>query len=575
MKPALLWLVVRSTRNRLARRLARLREPRYALAMVVGLAYFWFIFLRPGRPTPLTGTAPGGGTHLAYAFMIALLVASWWLVGADRVALTFSPAEVTLLFPAPVSRRELVQLKLLQAQAFVLVSTVIWALLLGRDTGSVWLRAVGLWVFFSTLYLHRLAASLVRATAAEHGGAGVRRQRWALAVFGIAAAVVLWSVVRALPALQAAVPRHALGDALGELLRTPPLSVVLVPFQLLLAPVFAATTGEWVRAIGPAVLLMVAHYPWVLRSDLAFEESAAEAAAKRAAALANAPSRGVRVRAPRRGVLRGRLAFPLPPTGRPAVAIVWKNAIALARTIPVTTVIGVMITAVLVVVMAFAIMPPGWSAPGVIGTACLIFAGVLVIMGPLWVRNDLRFDLLRLEMLRSYPLRGRSIVRAEIAASVATLSAAQVVLLLAGYLLVPPGAYVGSTLGDRTALLVAALVVLPVLNAAGLAIQNAATLLFPAWTRLGIMRAGGIEAMGQSIVTTLGTLIVLLAVLAIPALVGGVLAVLGVGAVGFWGAVPGAVICAAGVLVELWALTAWLGRVFERTEPSVLDFAAH
>jgi ABC-2 type transport system permease protein len=573
MKPALLWLVVRSTRNRMARRLARLREPRYALAMLVGLAYFWLIFLRPGRPTPLTGTTPGSGTHLAYAFAIALLVASWWLAGGDKVALTFSPAEVTLLFPAPVTRRELVQLKLLQAQAFVLVSTVIWALLLGRDTGSVWLRAAGLWVFFSTLYLHRLGASLVRATAAEHGVAGVRRQRWALAVFGIAAAAVLWSVVRALPALQAAVPRHALGDALGELLRTPPLSVVLFPFQLLLAPVFAATPREWVRAIGPALLLMVAHYPWILRSDLAFEESAAEAAAKRAAALSNAPARGVRIRAPRRGVLRGRLA--LPPTGRPAVAIVWKNAIALARTIPMATVVGVMIMAVLVAVMTFAVMPPGWSAASVIGTACLIFAGLLVIMGPLWVRNDLRFDLLRLEMLRSYPLSGRSIVRAEIAASVATLSAAQVVLLLVGYLLVPPGAYAGSTLGDRTALLVAALVVLPVVNAAGLAIQNAATLLFPAWTRLGLVRAGGIEAMGQSIVTTLGTLVVLLAVLAIPGVVGGALAVLGVGAAGFWGAVPGAVVGAAGVLVELWALTTWLGRVFERTEPSVLDFAAH
>ena len=52
----------------------------------------------------------------------------------------------------------------------------------------------------------------------------------------------------------------------------------------------------------------------------------------------------------------------------------------------------------------------------------------------------------------------------------------------------------------------------------------------------------------------------------VPAVIGGVLAVLAVSRFGLWGALPGVVVGALLVVVELWWITAWLGRIFERTE---------
>jgi hypothetical protein len=50
--------------------------------------------------------------------------------------------------------------------------------------------------------------------------------------------------------------------------------------------------------------------------------------------------------------------------------------------------------------------------------------------GPQWIRNDLRGDLLKLDLLRSYPLRGASLVAAETASSALILTGLQLGLLV-------------------------------------------------------------------------------------------------------------------------------------------------
>jgi hypothetical protein len=54
--------------------------------------------------------------------------------------------------------------------------------------------------------------------------------------------------------------------------------------------------------------------------------------------------------------------------------------------------------------------------------------------------------------------------------------------------------------------------------------------------------------------------------LLLPGVAGGVLAALTVSRFGLWGVLPGSLVAAALVAAELWWITAWLGRVFERTE---------
>jgi ABC-2 type transport system permease protein len=104
-----LWyLAGRSTRNRLVRQLRRLRTPRYALALLLGLAYLWYIGVKQRPGSGPTGVSPGTVELLAAAGVTAVLL--WtWIFGADRRALAFSRAEVTWLFPAPVTRRQLIQ----------------------------------------------------------------------------------------------------------------------------------------------------------------------------------------------------------------------------------------------------------------------------------------------------------------------------------------------------------------------------------------------------------------------------------------------------------------------------------
>jgi len=561
----LAWLLLRGVRNRAVRRLRRVREPRYALAVLAGMAYFWLVFFRPNHPSPVFAAPLESTAHLAAAFGLAVLAASWWLLGNDEPALHFTMAEVQLLFPAPVTRRQLVALKLLQAQSVILFSTLIWVFLFHGGALPRPARAVALWAIFSTLHLHRTGASLVRASTMEHGTAGARHNIVALVVAAGAAGAVGLAVIQHLTLLRAAAAGGHMLGALVTILHAPLVKGVLFPFRLVLAPLFAQTLGEWARAIGPALLVVAAHYVWVVRTDTAFEESAAENAAKRAHVIAAARKRGMHVRVKPGGPARFRI--PLAPGGAPIVAIVWKNILALARTFALRTLIAIAALGVAMVALAGSILPDAQSVGEVAGTAALVFAGVLVFIGPLWVRNDLRLDMLQLELLRSYPLRGAWIVRAEVAGSAAVLTVLQVVLLVVAYAAIPIEARLGYTLGDRTALMAAALVVVPTVNALGFLVQNAVALIFPAWIRLGLSRPGGVEAIGQGVLTAFGSTLALALLLLAPAVVGGALGAIVVSQTGLWGLLPGALLAAALVLGEFWLATAWLGRTFDRTEP--------
>lgn len=565
-----LWLTWRGFRNRTIRQLQRVRQPRYAVAMLVGLIYFWWIFFRPDRPRPLALSGSPGSESVdllltVFSLGLALMVASFWLLGSDKPPLSFTQAEVQLLFPAPITRRQLVELKLFQAQLAIILSSVVWVILLGRHDEGVLQSGIALWILFTTMHLQRVGASLVRASASGHGVAGARHNRWTFIVLGVVIAAVLWSVVAALPSLRAAADGGDLVGALADLLHRPAIAAVLFPFRLVLAPILARTSTEWLSAILPALLILLLHVPWVLRTDAAFEEAAAEAAAKRAARIDATRSRSGRVRTPRaRGAHNW---LPLAPRGRPTNAIVWKNIVAIARTIPTSTagmVVGVIVVAL---VAMFTIAPDVHDTTTVAAILMLSAAGFLVVAGPLWIRNDLRLDMLRLELLRAYPLSGTSIVRAELVASTAVLTVLQVVLVLASYFALWRGGPMEFTLSERTAVLLVAVLVAPAVNAANLLVQNAAALLFPAWVRLGLSRPGGVEAMGQAIVTTFGSLLVLTFFLLVPGAIGLIFGLILLAHVGFWGLPPAAALGAGLVFSEVWAITRWLGRAFEKQEP--------
>lgn len=568
--PAFLFLTLRSTRNRLRQQARRLRNPRYIIAIVLGVAYLYGAIFRQSRPGGGAASALfGTGADVVLALGVVFLAARWWLLGDDQSALAFSPAEVQFLFPAPVSRRGLVHFKLLRSQLVVLVNTALWVALLRKGNLEVPLplRALAFWALFSTLSLHKLGASLVRASARDHGRAGARRAIVPMIVFGAVLVAIGAPLVRAAPAIRASFLVGGLFDVIKQALAAPSAAAVLLPFRALIRPSLAASVGEWAGTIGPALLLVVLHYVWVVRTNSAFEEAAVEASARRAArSAALREGRGLAA-ANAVGRRASPTRLPLGARGEPAVAIVWKNLVGVTRALRLSNLL-ILIGGIALIIVVVSYQSSGPTAGALTGTITGVWAGLTIVTGPTWVRSDLRQDLPRLALLRSYPLRGSRVVAAQIASSVVVLSALQYALLAVSYvaLLFTDDAPLDP---HGRALWLAALVVgLPVLNAASLSIQNGIALLFPAWVRLGPSRPGGVEAMGQGLLTMFSTLVLLSVLLLLPALAGWFILDIFRAAGGAWAWASALIVLLVLLGAEVLGIVSWLGRIFDRTEPS-------
>jgi putative ABC exporter len=554
------YLAARSARNRLLRQLRRLRTPRYALALLLGLAYLWAVGVgqRPQSGPPDVSPAM---LELLGAVGVMLLVLWIWIFGADRRALAFSRAEVTWLFPAPLTRRQLIEYKLLRGQFIILFNVFLWAFLLSRGWagGAPWRRAAAIWILLTTLALHRLGVALFRGSLIEHGRAGVRTRAVTLAVVALVATVVLVDAANTVPVLRGAwsLGPESFVAAARDVASRPMLSVLLLPCRWLIRPMLAESWAGWGRAVLPAAAMLLAHFVWVVRSDAAFAESAAAAALKRSAR--------------RRGGSAPRFsAQPIPrlaPVGWPGGALLWKSLAAVVRTSRARFAVfafggGVVAVALLSI--------SGGSATllEIAGWLVAMWAGFLLVLGPQWIRNDLRTDLSRLAVLRSYPLRGRTVVAAETAGSTAVLTGLQLGLLGIAYL-----AFWGAKVNEpspelRTAILVAAVVFLPAVNFFAMLIQNGAALLLPGWVRIGPDRPIGIEALGHNILVMSGFLAILLVLLLLPVAVGGALFFGLEPTAGWWAAVPAGAAALLVAALEAHLLLARLGRVFEATDPS-------
>jgi hypothetical protein len=99
-------------------------------------------------------------------------------------------------------------------------------------------------------------------------------------------------------------------------------------------------------------------------------------------------------------------------------------------------------------------------------------------------------------------------------------------------------------------------------------VQNAAALLFPAWTAIGPERATGFEATGQRILSFVGTAFALVVAVLPAALVGGVAAVVArqLGLPPAWAGAVWGVVGAVTLGVESWFGVVLLGPVLERME---------
>lgn len=572
MNPALLFLLVLSARGRVVRALRLLRQPKYIIGVIGFMAWMgiatmgvWMDWVRGeevgvrfGAIGVLAELAPDVVTavQLMVALALTLAFSVWWLVPWGSSSLDLKEEELHILMPAPVKRRHLIQYAVLRSQPGVLFGCLMMTVFLGGGGPAgrlLWF--VGVWLMLTNWDLHAKGRALWNAKQDE------LPPRWALArrlllvgaivAFWIAVGVVVTALVGEAMAWRP--PPDAEGDAvvraalaeLGPLVSESLLGWLLLPFVWVTEPLFvapAASSGTVLWSWAAPGLLLAVQNEWVVRSQARFEE-AALAHARKKAQEADATSRYWKTSLR----LRRKVPFPLAPVGPPEVAVWWKNVMQIHRW-PVSHSVAVGALACLAVGAAPPLLgAPGWIYGLVFGISVFLLLGAPVFFAQS-LRNDLRMDLLKFEVVRPWPMRGWRLVAAQVAGP-ATL-AMLVSLLGAGLLLAVDlavtlanvrldgnddvmvmqrlAAFMGVPHVVAVPLLL--LTLLPILVAMttlSAALANLATLVFPGWVQLG-PRANnqGAAAMGQNIVIFFGLgLALLLATLPAVLLVGVIVAV--------------------------------------------------
>lgn len=657
MNGALVELVWRGFRGSLVRRARRLRQPRYLLAFLASVAYFGFMVLpsylnwsrqargafgpgaAAGASTPAAGIGGlAGGTGRLVAMAAALVLAAAltliWALASSKPALRLGEADLDLLLPAPLARRQLIELAVWRQQAGLLLGALVVTLLRGYGTPATRLvRLLTTWGLLALINLHIQGVNLWKARLRELAPAVARRRAGiALAAGGawwVAVALALRAALAApltaateagkaataaaagaVAAADAGGGLAALGDAIRHLGASPPplLWGLLAPFRWLatallgsLGPGFRQPGGGAGLASGGLsglgaprgladvaflLVLVTAHYEWVVRSRARFEDAVLQRARRQADRRRRRPELAASTARARR-----REPFPLAPSGMPEAAIYWKNLLIPSRR-PLAH------RAALAALAGLA----AWASGAALGAPMAYLAPVagagfmLMVMIPpfagLNLRHDLRADLLQVEILRPWPVPGWRLVAAELLAPATTACS----WTLAGFCLVLgaalaagdrlgredylhlamrsepwPGLPGGSPLGAIVALGGAALLAgLPIILLST-ALQNVAALMLPGWVTLGPRARAGSGLAGQRLLLLLGQSLAIAAGL-VPALLLVAAALLAGSRLGLrpaaWQAPALALLAALPLLVEVGLLVRAGGALWDRLDPS-------
>src|SRR6476646_10631463 len=118
MLAASLYIAWCSAKNRAMVRLRRLREPRYLIGAIAGIAYFYSVFARSFGPAFQVA-----GTSIAGLFVMCFALLPWVLPSRSKL-LQFSQSEREFLFTAPVSRRQLLVHRIVRSQVGSIIASV-------------------------------------------------------------------------------------------------------------------------------------------------------------------------------------------------------------------------------------------------------------------------------------------------------------------------------------------------------------------------------------------------------------------------------------------------------------------
>ena len=597
MLGALLYLRLTSLKNQLISRAKRLRQLKYLLGALVGGAYVYFLFFRNfGGASGSRGAARTAATQTlaalpssealaqtlpliaaVSALLLLGIVILAWVIPSTTPGLRFTEAEIAFLFPAPISRRALINCKLLSSQFSILFTSLFFTLISNRWTflgGNALTHAFGWWFVLSTLNLHFTGAALTLSRLVESGVSPLRRR---LTVLGGLAVVVgltvawVWRDLRA-PDVEDFAGVAPFTSYLLGLLDHGVLGALLVPFKFVVGPFLAPDARTFLLSLAPALLVMVAHYSWVLRMETSFEEASLAAAEKRSARLASVRE-GKSVFASARTQARPG-PFYLSSSGRPELAFLWKNLLSTATYFN----LRVLATAAAIILVGSkwflsGTTPDIRAARVVVGMISLTAGAYVLLLGPHLARQDLRGDMPHADILKTYPLRGWELLLGQILTPVAILTGLTWLCLLGAALTLQPTGRMALLLtpSGQWAIALGIAALTPFVCALQLLILNGATIIFPAWFQSlrAVGPGGGIELMGQRLIFVFGQFIVILTALLPASLAAFALIFATQWLIGATAAIALATLVVLVVLAgEVWCALWWLGERFDRLDVS-------
>jgi hypothetical protein len=585
---ALVELAAFSFRGQIVRRLRLLRQPRYLISSLAGLAYFLFFvgrqlggFHRRGGLPPMAPELGGDILPLVIGLAFASGATLIWAFASAKPALRLSEAEIHFLLPAPLTRREILAYALWKQQIGVFFGALILALVRGAGPpGQRLARFFATWALLTLVDLHLKGVSLWKARLAEIPASSARLQVGAVATaaaaFWALLAGSLWRTVRAATSgtrFDLEVLRRIAAAAAASLPGR-----LLAPFAWIGRPLFGDLAGGWAALY--LLLLLAAHAEWVLRSRGRFEEAALSRARRQ---LERGRRRGGSGARPAALSSRLREPFALSPAGRPELAIFWKNLTQRSR-LPLGWRAALLAAPPVVLLAVTAALG---APPAMVGTLTGLGLTLLVTMPALcglFLRNDLRTDLREIETLRPWPIAGRSLITAELLApaisALALLGSGYGLLLAAGLaagltnreaLITLPGSRWASPLPLLVCGYGSLLVVGLAVALLSIALQNLAVLTLPAWLGTAPQGRRGAAVTGQRVLVFFGHLLGLVAGLFVPALLVGavLLAQWGLGiAPTIWEGPLLALLVVLPVVAEVALLVRLGGARWDRLDPS-------
>ena len=566
MLAASLFIILATAKNRVRRWFKRLREPRYLIGLVVGIGYLWFVVYaryaasggRPRRPPVSMFSAwpelvSHGPTWAGVAILAAAVLA--WVLPATGALLIFTQPEEQFLFPAPLTRRQLLVHRMLRSQLGILFGSMVSAVAFPTGAPSTRLRtALSVWVLFfcSRVYLSGVTLAKARMRDPQRVARTIARLSLAFVSFAaISVGIGFTRLVRAEPA-------NTFIDILMRLdiTRVPrETQVLFLPFVALARPFFNTAWLPFGTALAAALAVLAACIAWVFVNDAAFQDIATETTEQRR--NRPQPGRGMTYRARQAG-------WTLAPSGRPEPAFAWKSALQTFRVVDRRVILRVIAIVLWIAILVSSLSRTrGWSAAG--GMFSLTGAILATILGPLALRIDLRQDLQHLELLKTWPLRAAAVVRGEMLWPSAMLTVVAWTFIAVAWIFSRP-VFPDASAVLRLSVAVAAALMMPAVIAAQFTIHNAAALFFPAWMASGTQRGRGVDAIGQRLILVSGTILLLTIVVAPGVIAGGIVFVALRFLIGPIALMPAAAVGAVVVLFEVLMGTEMLGPVYERLD---------